>query len=87
MLCHELGHGFRDHDVSLEAIMGFAPGEGFYDLFGAGNSEEGFAEAFAVYCQTPTELHSRYPAAAQQLPQWVSPADVRACQTWVSQHQ
>jgi len=57
--------------------MGWEPGEGFYDLFGAGNSEEGFAEAFAVYATNSSELKHRYPEAYEKMSKWVgSPHEV-----------
>lgn len=71
VLVHEAGHWFRNRHVSLSDIMGWAPGEGFYDLFGAGNSEEGFAEAFAVYATNPSELKHRYPEAYEKMEHWV----------------
>lgn len=61
ILIHELGHWFRNKYVSLADIMGFKDGEKFYNLFGTGNSEEGFAEAFVVYIESQSELKSRYP--------------------------
>lgn len=70
VLYHELGHWYRDKFVGLSDIMGWKPGEGFYDLFSAGNSEEGFAEAFAVYFTTPLELKRRYPDAFTKIKEW-----------------
>jgi len=52
--------------------MGWEPGEGFNDLFAAGNSEEGFAEAFAVYLLNPSEVQKRYPEAHAKLKKWLS---------------
>jgi hypothetical protein len=71
VLTHELGHWYRDKFLSLSDIMGWEPGEGFYDLFGAGNSEEGFAEAFAVFLINPNEVKKRYPEAYGKLKDWL----------------
>lgn len=61
VLYHELGHWYRQEFIELRDIMGWEEGEKFFNCFGVGNSEEGFAECFAVYCTGPQELIDRYP--------------------------
>lgn len=85
VLFHELGHWFRDNFVKLADIMGWEDGDKFYNLFSAGNSEEGFADAFAVYCTSPTELERRYPTQHQLLASWVTMVDVAAAKRWVAE--
>lgn len=63
ILAHELGHWHREHFIPLRDIMGFEEGEGFYNVYGLPYSEEGYAEAFAVYLIRPSELKKRYPTA------------------------
>lgn len=75
VLAHELGHWWRGKFIGLSDIMGWEPGEGFYDLFAAGNSEEGFAEAFAVFLTNPAEVKKRYPDAYDKLKKWVGPKE------------
>jgi hypothetical protein len=60
IVCHELGHWFRTNYVELEDIVGWNPGEGFL-IFGATNSEEGFADAFAAFLMGDSDLETRYP--------------------------
>jgi hypothetical protein len=67
ILLHELGHWFRWHNVELSDIMGWEDEENFNNLWGAGNSDEGFAESFAVYCQTPSEFKQRYPEQYERM--------------------
>jgi len=85
VLTHEIGHWFRDRRVPLDDIMGFEPGEKFFDLFAAGDSEEGFAEAFMVYVANPSELKQRYPSQFTAMQGYVSDDDVRAVKAWVQQ--
>ena len=60
IVCHELGHWFRTNHVELEDIMGWNQSEGFL-IFGAANSEEGFADAFAAFLMKDPDLEARYP--------------------------
>ena len=60
IVCHELGHWVRMNYVKLEDIMGWNPDEGFL-IFGAINSEEGFADAFAAFLMGDSDLEARYP--------------------------
>lgn len=71
VLYHEFGHWYRDRFIGLAEIMGWAPGEGFFGLFDTFTSEEGFAEAFAVYFVNPSELKQRYPEAYDKIKAWV----------------
>lgn len=82
ILFHEVGHWYRSAFVPLSDIMGWEDGEKFNNLFSAGNSEEGFAEAFAVLCTTPSDLN-RYPVARDLLKSWVSASDVAYVKAWV----
>lgn len=83
-LYHELGHWYRDRFIGLSEIMGWEPGQGFYDLFGMGNSEEGFAEAFAVYFMNPSELKQRYPESHDKIKGWVKGRETML-RRWVEQ--
>ena len=85
ILLHELGHWFRQENVELADVMGFEPGEGFFDLFGAGNSEEGFADAFATMLYDEGELKKRYPKPYQQLHAWLRGHDVEAMIQWANE--
>jgi hypothetical protein len=82
VLAHELGHWFRQEHVELRDIMGWEPGEGYFDVFGSPNSEEGYAEAFAVYLTQPSELRQRYPRLWADMEQRVK-AHVGALTAWV----
>jgi len=59
-LVHELGHWLRVNHIDLKDIVGWDPGHRFL-IFGAPNSEEGFADSFATYLLDPGELRARYP--------------------------
>lgn len=72
-LAHELGHWFRQEHVELKDIMGWEPGEGYYDVFATPNAEEGYAEAFAVYLTKPSELRQRYPQLYADMEERVKP--------------
>jgi hypothetical protein len=61
VLLHELGHWYRQEFIELRDIMGWEEGDKFYNCFWAGNSEEGFAECFAVYWDEPQLLLDRHP--------------------------
>ena len=82
VLLHELGHWFRARYVPLAEIMGWELGQGFYDLFGAGNSDEGFAEAVAVHLTNPQELQARYPDQARKLKRYLDGNEARM-RKWV----
>ena len=60
IVCHELGHWCRTNYMELGDILGWNPGEGFL-IFGAVNSEEGFANAFAAFIMGDLDLEAHYP--------------------------
>jgi hypothetical protein len=86
VLLHELGHWFRERFVPLADIMGWEQGDKFYDLFAAGNSEEGWAEAFAVFASHPQELKARYPTQFAALRALVTDDDVAQVQAFARKH-
>jgi len=83
VLFHEMGHWFREEHVPLADIMGFEEGERYFNVYGAGNSEEGFAEAFATYFTDPRHLKGRYPGLYDEIEKLVAPLE-RDLLRWVS---
>jgi len=70
ILFHELGHWFREAFVSLSDIMGWKEGENFF-IYNTGNSEEGFAEAFASFFTDSNHVKKNYPEQYERLKNWI----------------
>jgi hypothetical protein len=70
IIYHELGHWFRDKFVTLNDIMGWEENENF-NIYSMGNSEEGFAEAFANYFDDPKDLKKKYPEQYARLKKYI----------------
>jgi len=70
ILLHELGHVFQNmNDISILDLMdkNFA----VFEYKFSGNAMEGFAEAFAVYLDSPNELKKRYLEQFKIMKNWV----------------
>jgi hypothetical protein len=70
VIYHELGHWFRDEFVPLNEIMGWEEGENFF-IYSMPNSDEGFAEAFAIYFTDPNDLKKKYPEQFARLKKYI----------------
>ena len=85
ILAHEFGHWFREENIPLSDIMGWEEGENF-QILSRENSDEGFAEAFAVFFYEPNDLKKRYPEQYSRMKKYVKASLVSKIKKIIDKH-